>query len=55
VDYVDVVDADSFEPVAHIGARPAYILLAVFIGKTRLIDNVLIESSPDSGDLIWSL
>jgi len=55
VDYVDVVDADSFEPVARIGSRPAYILLAVFIGKTRLIDNVLIESSPESGHLTWSL
>jgi pantoate--beta-alanine ligase len=54
-DYVEIVDADSFEPVARIGLRPTYILLAVFIGKTRLIDNVLIESSPDSGDLIWSL
>jgi pantoate--beta-alanine ligase len=55
VDYVEIVDADSFDPVARIGSRPAYILLAVFIGKTRLIDNVLIESSPDSGDLTWSL
>jgi pantoate--beta-alanine ligase len=55
VDYVEIVDADSFEQVARIGSRPAYILLAVFIGKTRLIDNVLIESSPDSGDLTWSL
>jgi pantoate--beta-alanine ligase len=50
VDYVEVVDADSFEPVARIGSRPAYVLLAVFIGKTRLIDNLLVESSPDSGD-----
>ena len=54
VDYVEVADADSFEPVARIGSRPAYVLLAVFIGKTRLIDNLLIESSPDSGDLICS-
>src|SRR5215467_8612106 len=54
VDYVQVVDADSFEPVARIGSRPTYILLAVFVGKARLIDNVLIESSPESGDLIWS-
>ena len=54
-DYVEVVDAESFEPVARIGPRPAYILLAVFIGKTRLIDNLLIESSADSGDLICSL
>jgi len=54
-DYVEIVDADSFEPVLHIASRPAYILLAVFIGNTRLIDNLRIESSPDSGHLIWSL
>jgi len=55
VDYVEVVDADSFEAIARIGSRPTYVLLAVFIGRTRLIDNLLVESSPDSGDLIWSL
>ena len=55
VDYVEVVDADSFAPVARIGSRPAYISLAVFIGKIRLIDNLMIESSSGSGDLIASL
>src|SRR5262245_42977154 len=55
VDYAEVIDADSFEPVARIGSRPTYILLAVFIGKTRLIDNLLVESSSESGDLTWSL
>jgi pantoate--beta-alanine ligase len=55
VDYVEVADADVFEPVARIGSRPTYVLLAVFIGKTRLVDNLLIESSPDSGDLRCSL
>jgi len=55
VDYVEVVDANSFEPVARIGSHPTYILLAVFIGKTRLIDNVLLEPSPDSGDMTCSL
>jgi len=33
VDYVEMVDAESFEPVSSIGARPVYALLAVFIGK----------------------
>lgn len=55
VDYAEVIDADTFEPVARIGSRPTYILLAVFIGKTRLIDNLLVESSSESGDLTWSL
>src|SRR5262249_33825911 len=48
IDYVEIVDADSFEPVVRIGSRPAYVLLAVFVGKTRLIDNLLVESA-DSG------
>jgi pantoate--beta-alanine ligase len=43
VDYLEMVDAESFEPVSSIGARPVYALLAVFIGKTRLIDNLFIE------------
>ena len=46
VDYVEIVDAESFEPVSSIGARPVYALLAIFIGKTRLIDNLLIEHAP---------
>jgi len=45
VDYVEMVDAESFEPVSSIGARPVYALLAVFIGKTRLIDNLFIETA----------
>jgi pantoate--beta-alanine ligase len=55
VDYLEVVDADSFEPVARSGSRPTYVLLAVFIGKTRLIDNLLIESPSDSGEPRCSL
>jgi pantoate--beta-alanine ligase len=43
VDYVNIVDAETFEPVASVYPRPVYALLAVFIGKTRLIDNLLIE------------
>jgi len=55
LDYVEIVDADSFAPVARIGSRPTYVLLAVFIGKTRLIDNLLVETSADSGGLNCSL
>jgi pantoate--beta-alanine ligase len=47
VDYAEIVDADSFDPVTRI-ARPSYILLAVFLGKTRLIDNLYIEPAADS-------
>jgi len=55
VDYVEVAGADNFEPIVHIGAQPAYLLLAVFIGKTRLIDNLLIEPAADSAELTCSL
>jgi pantoate--beta-alanine ligase len=54
-DYVEVADADAFEPVARIGSRSTYVLLAVFIGKTRLIDNFLVVPVLDSGDLRCSL
>ena len=43
VDYAEVVDAETFEPVVRV-SRPCYALLAVYFGKTRLIDNLLIET-----------
>jgi pantoate--beta-alanine ligase len=42
MDYAEFVSADTFEPVVRV-ARPSYAVLAVFVGKTRLIDNLLIE------------
>jgi pantoate--beta-alanine ligase len=51
VDYAEIVDAETFEPVTLIGTRPVYVLLAVHVGKTRLIDNLLIEPAQDSGGL----
>jgi pantoate--beta-alanine ligase len=41
MDYAEIVSADTFEPVVRV-ARPSYAVLAVFVGKTRLIDNLLI-------------
>ena len=53
VDYAEVVDAESFEPVLRV-SKPCYVLLAVFIGKTRLIDNLYIEpKSPGSEGLVF--
>jgi pantoate--beta-alanine ligase len=54
-DYVEIVSADSFEPIARIGADSVYALLAVFVGKTRLIDNLLMEPRADSNDYLCSL
>src|SRR5215469_38043 len=42
VDYAEIVDADEFESVVRVGRR-CYALLAVRIGSTRLIDNMLID------------
>ena len=41
VDYAEVVDAGTFRPVETVAA-PVVLPLAVRIGKTRLIDNVLL-------------
>lgn len=55
VDYAEIVDADTFEPVTRV-ARPCYALLAVFVGKTRLIDNLFIEpAAPGADDLLFHL
>jgi pantoate--beta-alanine ligase len=42
VDYAEIVDAETFEPVMRVG-KPCYVVLAVFVGKTRLIDNLYLE------------
>jgi len=55
IDYAEIVDAQSFEPVVRV-SRPCYVLLAVYLGKTRLIDNMLIEPrQAGSDDLIFHL
>lgn len=41
IDYISIVDADDMQPVDRID-RPVRIALAVRIGGTRLIDNVLV-------------
>ncbi len=55
LDYAEILSADTFEPLARI-SRPSYALLAVFIGKTRLIDNLLIEpATSGSEELVFHL
>ena len=38
VDYIEFFDPDTFQPIVKV-QRGAHIALAVFVGKTRLIDN----------------
>ncbi len=39
LDYFEIVDPDTLDPVEHI-AQPALIAVAAYVGPTRLIDNV---------------
>jgi pantoate--beta-alanine ligase len=39
IDYLDVVDAESLQPVPR-AVRPTRVAAAAWLGKTRLIDNV---------------
>ena len=55
LDYAEVVDAESFEPVMRV-TQASYVVLAAFIGKTRLIDNLFVETSPtDPAELLFHI
>jgi pantoate--beta-alanine ligase len=55
LDYAEIVDAETFEPVTRV-RRSCFVLLAAYIGKTRLIDNLLVEASrEDSEELTFQL
>jgi len=43
LDYVSVTDADTFESLEKLDDRPVLIALAVHLGKTRLIDNLVLN------------
>lgn len=43
LEYLELVDALSFEPISSIGPNPARLIIAAQVGKVRLIDNVLID------------
>ncbi len=42
IDYVSINDAETLENVDKVDERPALLSLAAFIGKTRLIDNIVL-------------
>ena len=53
VDYAEVVDSETFEPVVRV-SKPSYVVIAVFIGKTRLIDNLYFEpKAPGSDEVVF--
>jgi pantoate--beta-alanine ligase len=43
IDYISVADAESLEELGEID-HPALVSLAVRVGKTRLIDNIVLPS-----------
>jgi len=45
VDYVNVVDADTLEHLEKLDDRPILIAIAAYIGKTRLIDNTILNKT----------
>lgn len=44
IDYLKICDAETLEPLDRID-RPVVVVLAVYIGKTRLIDNMLLNNA----------
>jgi len=51
-DYVEIVDTENFEPMTRL-RRGCLVLLGVFVGKTRLLDNMLVEEK--NGEFLVSL
>ena len=47
IDYVELVDAESLQPIEMAGPN-SVLLLAVFFGKTRLIDNIRLPRRRES-------
>jgi pantoate--beta-alanine ligase len=43
LDYVSIVDAETLEKLDKIDERPVLIAIAAYIGKTRLIDNIVVN------------
>jgi pantoate--beta-alanine ligase len=48
IDYVSLNDAATLEKFDKLDERPALLSLAVFIGKTRLIDNIVLGQTQKS-------
>ncbi len=50
IDYVNVSDAETLEKIEKLDDRPILIAVAVYFGKTRLIDNTVLNSSRKKND-----
>jgi len=45
LDYVSVVDAETLERLDRLDERPILIAVAAYVGKTRLIDNIVLNKT----------
>jgi pantoate--beta-alanine ligase len=45
VDYVSVVDAETLEKLDKLDERPILVAVAAYVGKTRLIDNTMLNKA----------
>jgi pantoate--beta-alanine ligase len=43
IEYLEIIDTETLRPVDKIGAK-AMVAMAVYIGKTRLIDNAVVAA-----------
>jgi pantoate--beta-alanine ligase len=51
IDYISVNDTETLEAVERIGENPVFVSLAVYFGKTRLIDNFILNRIKSTGPL----
>lgn len=51
LDYVSVADAETLERLDKLDEQPILIVVGVYIGKTRLIDNIVINSGASNKGL----
>ncbi len=53
IDYVSINDAETLDKLDRIEDRPALLSLAVYIGKARLIDNIVLgERKPEAAGAV---
>jgi pantoate--beta-alanine ligase len=43
LDYITVADAETLEKIERLDDRPTLVALAAYVGKTRLIDNMILN------------
>ncbi|HKP45609.1 MAG TPA: pantoate--beta-alanine ligase [Pyrinomonadaceae bacterium] len=54
LDYVNVVDADTLEKIDKVDERPTLIAVAAYVGKTRLIDNTVLNKAKKEANSVKS-